>query len=452
MPSKTKRIAVCAGLIGGLAAVATGPVDAADSGGKVWRRIEIDGPEYRPLPIAVAPLKVLGGGDRGKDVARTVGDVIRSDFEISGLFQVLDPRSFIADPEKEGLHATTINFRAWLDVGAEYLIKGGVKPAGAERFEVELKLFEVASGREVLAEKHEYDADDARDASHRFGDAVVRSFGHPSVFLTRVAAVRGSGDHKEILLMDFDGARPRPVTRNKVLDLFPNWSPDGRSLVYTSFAAGKPDLYVLDLTGGKSQVVSKEPGLNIGGSFSPDGRSVAATLSPDGNPDVYVMAPDGSNRRRVTDTWGIDTSPSWAPDGKRIAFASSRTGNSHIYVMNIDGSDVRRLTYQGTNNTEPEWSPRGDKIVFTARDERRAFDLFVVDVEHGQIERLTQEQGDNKEPSWSPDGRHIAFTSNRDGPWQVYLMSAKGTNQRRITTDRENWSTPSWGPFAAKAR
>ena len=74
------------------------------------------------------------------------------------------------------------------------------------------------------------------------------------------------------------------------------------------------------------------------------------------------------------------------------------------------------LTFRGNYNTTPEWSPKGDLIVFTARDERRAFDIFTVNVSSSEITRITQDQGNNEEPSWSPDGALLGFPI--DSGWQ----------------------------------
>ena len=44
-------------------------------------------------------------------------------------------------------------------------------------------------------------------------------------------------------MADYDGAGPGAVTQNKSLNLSPAWSPDARSLAFTSFSRGYPDLY-----------------------------------------------------------------------------------------------------------------------------------------------------------------------------------------------------------------
>src|SRR5512136_1366340 len=108
-------------------------------------RVVVDAPDFRPLPVAVAGF--LADGDARAAAEAT--EVVRADLARSGLFEVLDPRSFLADPG-EGLAAASIKFSRWSDVGAEGLVKARVR-RGPEGLSADLRLFEVRAGREVLA-------------------------------------------------------------------------------------------------------------------------------------------------------------------------------------------------------------------------------------------------------------------------------------------------------------
>jgi len=84
-------------------------------------------------------------------------------------------------------------------------------------------------------------------------------------------------------------------------------------------------------------------------------------------------------------------------------------------------------------------------IAFTARDERRAFDLFTVNVDTGKVTRLTQDQGDNEEPTFSPNGRLIIFSSGRTGTSRLFVMNSDGSNQLPLPMESGTYSTPDWG-------
>ena len=63
--------------------------------------------------------------------------------------------------------------------------------------------------------------------------------------------------------------------------------------------------------------------------------------------------------------------------------------------------------------------------------------------------KAAQGSGDDEDPSWSPDGHHILFASSRDGGGkQLYVMTADGNAQTRITNGTGSFSNPQWGPRA----
>jgi TolB protein len=72
--------------------------------------------------------------------------------------------------------------------------------------------------------------------------------------------------------------------------------------------------------------------------------------------------------------------------------------------------------------------------------------ICTIDVDGGQFSQLTENQGDNEAPSWSPDGSLIAFTSNREGRSRIYVMTAFGTDQRRLISLPGEQTNPKWSP------
>lgn len=405
---------------------------------------DIEGAEFRPYPIAVPDLRVPPSSEAGlQRDALQLTRVVRKDLDLSGVFKVLPPKSYI---DTDGLTLTTVKWDDWLNVGADGLVKAMVRADGDD-LSVELHVFQVAAQREGLNKTFKGKRDNPRALAHTVADAIYRYFTQePSPFRTKIAAVKKVGGEKHLVVMDFDGEGQVQVTKEGGLNLLPSFSPDGKSLLFTSYRYDNPDLFEMPVAGGQSKRLSNRPGLNTGGRLSPDGSKIALTLSQDGNSEVYLLDRSGQKMERLTKAWGIDTSPSWSPDGKRLAFVSSRAGNPHLYLMNADGSGQKRLTFQGTYNQTPNYSPRGDLIAFTARDEFNRFDIFTIEVNGGKVTRLTQDQGNNEDPWFSPNGRLLVFTSTRGGSRQLYLSNLDGTHQKQITAGGD-YSSPSWGPF-----
>ncbi len=423
-------------------ALALALLSAAPAAAQQRPYIDVGSPSFQPLPIAVADF--LGGGDvSGRDVS----DVVRGDLALSGLFDVLDPKGFLADAT-EGFAAPSIRFTRWVDVGADGLAKARVRRVGAD-LEGELHLYEVRAGREALTATLRAPAADPRALGHRIADEIVRYYTHEAgVFGTKIAAIRKARGVFELVVFDADGRNPRVLLSERAIMLTPAWRPDGREILVTSYRSGRPEIWSYRLGDRSFRRISSVPNA-MGGVFSPDGTKIAFTASDGGNADVWVMNADGSGTRRLTKDPALDLSPAWSPDGRRIAFVSDRVGTPQIYVMNADGSDPRRLTFQGNYNQTPQWSPRGDLVAFTARDERKVFDVFVISPDSGRIERITQDQGrTNEEPSWAANGRLLVFRSDRNGPSQLVVSDPRGERQTVIAGGVGDLSAPAWGPLA----
>lgn len=406
--------------------------------------IEIGSPDFRAYPVAIPSAKDLGGAAKPVE---EMTEALQFDLDVSPLFRVLDPKSYLADQTKEGITAQSIKFSDWVSVGAEGLVKMTAQVSG-NSLKTEYRFFDVATGKEQLKKSYEGGLDQGGRFSHKFADEIVFFLtGQRGIFNTQIAAVKKTDTGREIYAMDIDGKNRRDVTANGSINLLPAWSRNGREIVFTSYIRHNPNLYSVGAGGGGTpKLLSGERGLNTGGVMSPDGTKIALTLSRDGNSEVYVMNADGTGLKRLTNEWAIDSSPSWSPDSKQIAFVSARWGDPHIFVMGSDGSNVRRMTERGSYNQTPDWSPRGDLIAFTARDERNVFDIFTVNTTTKEIKRLTQDQGNNEEPSFSPDGNLLTFSTTREaGASQIWVMSTDGQKQRRVTK-AGGYSTPVWGP------
>jgi TolB protein len=376
-----------------------------------------------------------------KAAAQSASDVLGNDLSLSGYFKVLDPASYLANLAAEQL---TINAQDWRNVGASGVIKARATAYGSD-VKYEFRLFEVARGdAPVLSKDYRGATAQARQLAHEFANEVVKYYtGEEGFFASQVTFAADTGKkRRDIFVMDWDGYGPHAITSHSQ-NILPSWAPSGNEIAFTSFSAGKPDLYAVPISGGKPRVISARPGLNMSGAFSPDGQRIAVTLSQDGNSEIYLLNREGSILKRLTNTAFIDTSPTWSPDGSRIAFVSDRHGSPQIWVMSADGSGQTKITRRGNYNQEPSWCPRKDVplIAFSARDEKMAYDVFSMNVDTGEYIRVTEGHGSNLHPSWAPNGRAVAYQSTRGGLW---ISTADGRTERQVY--RGSVVAPQWGP------
>jgi TolB protein len=384
--------------------------------------------------------------DVGK-LSEGIADAIVYDLDLSGWFKVLDRAAYIENPQKSGVVLGSFDFKDWSTIGAEGLVKGGFTIQG-EEVTVELRLFDVFQNKERVGKRYVGRVKDYRRIAHKFADEIINQFtGVPGIFNTRIAYVSTSGGRfKEIHVAHLDGSEKFQVTDNHTINLSPDWSPDGRSILYSSFKDRNQTLYLFELFSGKEiRFTPGAGGRYLSGRVSPDGQSIVATLESSGNTNLYLLDRSGKLIRQLTQDTGIEVSPAWSPDGKQIVYVSDRSGSPQLYILDLASGKSRRLTYSGSYNTSPEWSPRGDRIVYTGRVGGR-FAIFTIAVDGGDPRRLTAESFDSEDPTWSPDGRFIAFSSNRAGRYHLYVMQAGGDNQRRLTGSGGDDTKPNWSP------
>ena len=403
--------------------------------------LNVTGGGARKLNIAIPEFTVTTGADSGGG-GKLLASIASADLTFSGLFSVVAATGAIPANNPQALQQSWKEFAA---AGAHAGVHGLLALRG-DRAEVEMRLYDLTSADQRLigSKKFELPVAQIRRLGHKVADEVVLQFtGEPGIADTKIAYVVGPAGSKEIVIADYDGAGITPVTRNGSINLMPVWSPDARSLAFTSFKQGYPDLYrAFPFERRPDQTLAAFVGINSSPAFSPDGKSLAMTLSKDGNPEIYILNLASGTMRRLTRHAGIDTEPTWSPDGRQIAFVSDRSGSPHVYVMDDQGTNVRQIT-SGGFHTQPRWSPRGDTLAYTQRS--GAHDIWLVDIDGSNPRRVTS-GGDNQGPTWAPSGRHLAFQSNRLGRWQIFAALADGTAAAPITRGGSESTSPSWSP------
>jgi Tol biopolymer transport system component len=199
-------------------------------------------------------------------------------------------------------------------------------------------------------------------------------------------------------------------------------SPDGRWLAISHSPAEQSIVYVLPSTGGTPRQVTPM-GPSYWHGWSPDGKTLAYCAERGGEYDVYTIPVAGGEETRLTTAPGLDDGPDYAPDG-RIWFNSVRTGVMKIWRMDPDGGNQVQMT---RNEDYADWfphpSPDGRHVVFLSYDRsveghpaNKDVVLRLMPLDGGEpklVARLFGGQGTLNVPSWSPDGTRFAFVSYR---------------------------------------
>jgi TolB protein len=253
-----------------------------------------------------------------------------------------------------------------------------------------------------------------------------------------------------IYLIGVDGRGLRQLPGTRPGDQNPDWSPDGRRLVFWNGRGWHGRLYVSDVLGHNRRLLTRPGAAGYGPSdqypaWSPDGRLIAFESFRAGAWHIWVMRPDGSGARRVTPRRRGGYSPQWSPDSRRLVYTASWS-TTGIAITDLAGR-VHELKTLATDDWSPSWSPDGAKIAFNSTAHQPRGEIYVVSARGGTPARLTRNAVEDTDARWAPDSREIVFNSGQSGLDEIYVMDADGTHQRRVTRiPKEYACCASWRP------
>ena len=306
------------------------------------------------------------------------------------------------------------------------------------------------------------------------GVALAPAFAaDPGVANGRIAfGTRANGNFNIDTVMP-DGSGLKAVTSGAGFHLCPDYTPDGRSIVFCANTSGAFELWTVKQNGAKPTQLTHFGGFATFPDVSPDGSRIAYSgwVGEPANDQVFVVdAATGEGLVQLTSCPAalpdcFSSYPVWSPDGHRILFihadgfdADDNPANEQIYVANADGSQPHAITTgPAPKDQVADWSPDGTKIVFT-KGYFGSEGIWTMNPDGTGARQLTGcaesdpmpcAGGDDWGSSWSPDGRNIVFlrdlTSLGISDRQVTVMNADGTGAHSISAPGLH-AVPAWQP------
>jgi imidazolonepropionase-like amidohydrolase/Tol biopolymer transport system component len=216
-------------------------------------------------------------------------------------------------------------------------------------------------------------------------------------------------------------------------------SPEGDEVAFDLLG----DLYSVPIAGGPARALTSGMAWDMQPRYSPDGRSIAFTSDRGGGDNLWIMGRDGANPRQVTkESFRLLNSPAWSPDGEflvaRKHFTSRRSaGAGEMWLYHRSGGEGLQMTVKPNDQKdagEPAFSPDGRYLYFSQDTTPGAVfqynkdpngQIYVIqrlDRRTGRLEPFVTGPGGAVRPTPSPDGRSLAFIRRLRGKTVLHLV------------------------------
>jgi TolB protein len=260
-----------------------------------------------------------------------------------------------------------------------------------------------------------------------------------------------------------DSGVAQQLTNGPGYDYQPDWSPDGRYIVYASSSGQVIELWLLDLHTGEKAQLTRGGAVNVEPRWSPDGQRIVYVSSAYHRhfhlfvAEVHGMQPleplrlGGETKsplpRYYYSAYDHEINPTWTRDGESVLFVSNRGrihGTGGLWLMRAQsGAEPRELHYEETNwEARPDFSPDGSRMVYSSYLGRNWLQLWLLPAGGGEPFPLTYGDWDETAARWSPDGQQIASVSNREGDTRLELLQLPGGSTRELKVTQRQWLHP----------
>lgn len=315
----------------------------------------------------------------------------------------------------------------------------GLEPIGSQA----ARLTITSGSRQLLSET--LAADSSLNAVYKAIDrAIYKTRGKDGFFAGKLVYVSEESGATEVYTTDILFQTKTQLTNDRKSVVRPRWSPDGDSIVFTSYKSGFPDIHRLNFRAASREVIASYNGLNMDARYSPRGDRIAMIISGGQNADVWVREASG-RMTNLTKSRGLEASPSWSPDGTRLVYSSDERGGPQLYVIPSRGGSARRLATNISGDcAQPDWNPEfSNQIAFSAAI-GSGRQIVIYDSTVGKSRIVSNESGDAIEPHWLRDGRHLLYTHRQANRSSIKILDTLSGKSYVLSGSAAKVSQPSY--------
>jgi serine/threonine protein kinase len=285
----------------------------------------------------------------------------------------------------------------------------------------------------------------------------------------QIAFASNRAGRPQIFLMNSGGSGQTQVTNLPDGACQPDWSPDGKQIVFTVPCPDRLDQYsgshlaIMNVDGTGLKALPTADGGDFDPAWSPDGTRIAFTSLRDGSPQIYVYSFVANSANPLTKSsndlrfpeWSWQ--PAWSPDSTQLVYTAKRLGVLQIWTMAANGDDQTQLVRSGSElwDFQPGWSSDGRTILFSETNGPQALGWLMtyrLDDQPGAVAAQFRNGGYATDAEFSPDRRWVVFESKEEGAnnYDIYRLTSDGRDRTRLTASSKLNFDPSWRPMSSE--
>jgi len=253
---------------------------------------------------------------------------------------------------------------------------------------------------------------------------------------------------------------PLDVTSGTWMNL--DVSPDGKEIIFDMLG----DLYRMPISGGEAKAITSTISWEMQPRFSPDGKSIAYTSDAGGGDNIWIMDSDGSNEKAITsEKFRLLNNPAWSPDGRFIVarkhFTSTRSlGAGELWLYSIAGEgkgiQMNEAPNQQKDLGEPAFSTDGRYVFFSqdttpgkvfeySKDSNgMIYKIKRLDTHSGDIDNYIGNAGGSVRPTPSPDGKWLAYVRRVRNKTGLFIKNLESGVEKKLCECLERDMQETW--------
>ena len=213
-------------------------------------------------------------------------------------------------------------------------------------------------------------------------------------------------------------------------------------IIFTCTRGDFNQLCLINADGTGYQQITKVEAHNYYPVFSPKAGSIVYASNQNGGAfDLFLFVFEGSRLIRLTNFIGNVVSPSFSPDGMKILFANrAGEGPTSLWTVENTGENAD-LLYAGPNTiVAADWSPDGGTIAFAMTvDQPGSYEVFLMSADGSNVRQLTRGLGGiGGSLDWSPDGKYLLIHAGPAGDKDIFRIDVNAQTAAQLTDGGNN--------------